>query len=43
MKQCKKCKQLLPFEEFYKNSNNMSGLSSWCKSCLHKLDIGGQK
>lgn len=34
MKQCTKCHQTKPYEEFTKNSGNRSGLHSWCKKCM---------
>jgi hypothetical protein len=33
MKQCSKCKQVLPPTEFKRNSKLKSGLHSWCKGC----------
>ena len=35
MKHCRKCKQNLPKEDFYKNSNAKDGLTTYCKKC-HK-------
>lgn len=33
MKNCTKCKTLLPLGEFSKNKTMKDGLSYWCKSC----------
>jgi len=38
MKQCSKCKEFKPPEEFHKRSNAKDGLASWCKLCFKKYD-----
>lgn len=32
-KLCPKCKQVRPITEFSKDSQQRSGLASWCKAC----------
>lgn len=34
MKQCTKCQENKPYDQFTKNSGNKSGLHSWCKQCM---------
>lgn len=33
-KQCSKCKQWLPLDEFTKNKSFPDGLQNWCKTCM---------
>lgn len=35
LKECSKCKEMLPFGDFYKSNNNKIGLSFLCKKCEH--------
>lgn len=38
MKECKKCKEVKPLEDFYKDSRNVStGRTSYCKECAKKV------
>lgn len=34
MKTCTKCRKALPVEQFYRRSNNKTGLHYWCKTCF---------
>jgi hypothetical protein len=38
MKQCFRCGELKPYEEFHKKTRSKDGYSSWCKSCYHEYD-----
>jgi len=38
MKQCKRCKEEKPFDEFYKNSKREDGHQDYCKSCKKEYD-----
>lgn len=38
MKQCTKCKQIKPFDDFYKNKSTIDGYQSWCKECKKSID-----
>ena len=33
MKECSKCKQQKPFDQFYRNKGTKDGFGSWCKAC----------
>ena len=33
-KQCSKCQQIKPLDEFFANKNTSDGLAVWCKECL---------
>ena len=36
MKQCGKCKELIPFDQFYRNRKKPTGYGSYCKRCQHE-------
>lgn len=36
IRECSKCHELLTFEEFYKSSKSMSGVTNCCKNCCYK-------
>ena len=36
MKECKKCKEVMPLTDFSKDSTKSSGISSYCKPCKNK-------
>jgi hypothetical protein len=40
MKQCCQCKEVLPFEQFYKNKTKKDGHGTECKKCSKKLRKG---
>ena len=37
MKECKKCKEVKPLTDFYKNKANKDGLGSYCKPCSNRI------
>lgn len=38
VKQCTKCRQLLPVDQFHRRKDVKDGLNSWCKSCRNTYD-----
>lgn len=38
-KQCSKCKQNKPIEQFGEYKKNKDGLRGWCKSCTHEYNV----
>lgn len=40
MKQCTKCNETKPMDQFAKNKGNKSGIHSWCKPCMTEKVLG---
>ena len=38
MKECKKCKEVMPLTDFSKDSTKSNGISSYCKPCKNKAN-----
>jgi hypothetical protein len=39
MKECKKCKEVMPLTDFYKSKQNSDNLQSYCKECHKRINI----